>query len=94
MYGRRTKSIEDKYTLRVSFEEGSVVLRMSPFYEHFILYPSEELPEQKSKQENVFHKLRELLVSLQNEGEDYRSRIRNLIPDHAVRFTVFNYLNE
>ncbi len=94
MYGRRTKSIEDKYTLRVSFEEGSVVLRMSPFYEDLILHPSEEFPEQKSKQENVFHKLRELLVSLQDEGEDYRSRVRNLIPDHAARFTVFNYLNE
>jgi hypothetical protein len=94
MYGRRTKSIEDKYSLRVSFEEGSVILRMSPFHEHLILHPNEEFPEQKSKQENVFHKLRELLVSLQDGGEDYRSRVSSLIPDHAARFTVFNYLNE
>lgn len=94
MYGRRTKNIEDRYALKVSFEEGSVILRMSPFYEHPVLYPNEELPEQKTKQEYVFYRLRELLVSLQDGGEDYRSNVESLISDHVARFRIFNYLNE
>ena len=94
MYGRRTKNIEDRYSLRVSFEEGSVVLRMSTFHEQLMLHPSDESPEMKSRQENVFYKLQELLVSLQDGGRDYRSKVRDIIPDHSARFTVFNYLNE
>jgi len=54
LWSGRTKSIEDKYTLRVSFEEGSVILRMSPFHEHLV-HPSEEFPEQKSKHIELYN---------------------------------------
>jgi hypothetical protein len=94
MYGRRTKNIEDRYKLKVSFEEGSLVLKMSPFYDHHVLYPTEGLPRQKTQQEIVFLKLRELLVSLQDEKGDYRSEVENLMPEHTVRFRIFTYLNE
>jgi len=94
VYGRRTRSIEDKYKLKVSFEEGSLVLKISPYFHNQILYPHEELPAQKYLQERVFHKLKELLISLQEKEENYRSKIKNLIPEHTERFTIFNYLNE
>ncbi|KYK38561.1 MAG: hypothetical protein AYK18_16980 [Theionarchaea archaeon DG-70] len=94
MYGRRAKRIEEKYTLKVSFEKGSIALRMSPYYDHPVLYPPEGLPHLKTKQEYVFYKLRELLVSLQGEEEDYRSKVENLVPNHIARFKIFNYLNE
>jgi hypothetical protein len=67
---------------------------MSPYHDYPTLYPTEELPQQKTQQEIVFFKLRELLISLQDEKEDYRSKVESLIPEHRVRFTIFNYLNE
>ena len=76
--------------LKVSFEEGSLILKMSPYHDYPTLYPTEGLPQQ----EIVFFKLRELLTFLQDEKEDYRSKVENLIPEHRVRFTIFNYLNE
>lgn len=94
MYGRRARSIEEKYALKVSFEKGSIVLKMSPYYDHPVLYPTEDLPQLKTKQANVFYRLRELLVFLQDGKEDYRSRVENLVPDHAAKFKIFNYLNE
>ncbi|MGD2250621.1 MAG: hypothetical protein PVF58_19675 [Candidatus Methanofastidiosia archaeon] len=94
IYGRRTRSIEDKYKLKVSFEKGSLILRMSPYYEDLMLYPPEDFPQQKYQQEVVFYKLREILISLQEKKEDYRSRVKDLIPEHKERFTIFNYLNE
>lgn len=94
LYGRRMKSIEDKYKLKVSFEKGSLVLKMSPFHDYHVLYPSEEFPHQKTQQEMVFCKLGELLDSLQDEEGDYRSKIEDIMPEHRVRFRIFNYLNE
>ena len=94
LYGRRMKSIEDKYKLKICFEEGSLVLEMSPFHDYQVLYPIEEFPQQKTQQEGVFYKLRELLDSLQDEEGDYRFRIETLMPEHRVRLRIFNYLNE
>ncbi|NMC77494.1 MAG: hypothetical protein GYA60_09425 [Candidatus Methanofastidiosa archaeon] len=90
---RRTKSIEDKYGLCVSFKEGSVLLEMTPAYQYPILLPHEDKPYQKTLQDGVFYTLKEIVDVIMND-ESYYSKINEIITDPVIKYRLFNYLHE
>ena len=88
--GRRSRKLEQLYSLNVRFEKGSVAMEFFPA----LLSPTFEGTTQQTP---VFNRIAKLLETLSYRDTNYnqlKSEIDVQIKDPQLRFAIFNYLKE
>lgn len=91
--GRRTKRLEDLYSLNVKFEDGCLAMRCFP---PFLKVEYGKSGDKEELQTPVFKKTAILLTTLSNREVEYdwKLEIVKQIEDPRLRFPVFNHLRE